>query len=148
DEVAEGRRARERRRLQHGPCIDRPGPEGADASPAHLVLEERERPAAELGGHLGVGVVAERRPGPLELLRLAAAVLAAGQVLGEGAARGLVGLAGQALDRECVQVAAVHDVSPSEKRAFRVSTARKMRVLTAPTEMPRVSAISAYGIPW
>ena len=40
------------------------------------------------------------------------------------------------------QFTAFHEASPSENRAFRVSTARKIRVLTAPTEIPRTLAIS------
>lgn len=143
DDVAESRGHEQSRRLKDGPHERGPGPEGADAAAHHLVLDQPECPAPELRRHLGLRILAERRPDGLEASHLAAAVFAGGEVGGELAPRGLRGLAGEPFDPVERYVAAVHELSPSEKWAFRVSTARKMRVLTAPTEIPSVSAISA-----
>ena len=115
----------------------------ADALAEHLALEQRQGLAAELGPHRDLRVRAERRPDALQRAHLLAAALAPRQVRGQGRARRGARLARQPLHRQLCYVAAVHECSPSPKRAFRASTARKMRVLTAPTEIPRVWAISA-----
>src|SRR5205823_12946098 len=109
----------------------------------HLVFDELERPAPEFRRHSGFGILGEARPDRLEARPLGAAGRAVLQVSGELAARRLVGLPGQLVDGAGRQFAAFHEASPSEKRDFRASTARNMRVLTAPTEMPSTSAISA-----
>ncbi len=125
------------------------GPRAELANPPtqELLLDQRERALAELRGDRRVRIRSENRPEVLETAHLAPAGLAARQMRGELPARGLIRFAGQPVEGDRRYVAAVHD-SPSEKWAFSVSTARKMRVLTAPTEIPSVSAISAYGIPW
>ena len=139
--------AEHRSGLEERPHRARPRAELADPATQELLLDQLERALSELGGDRRVRVRSENRPEVLETAHLAPAGLAARQMRGELPARGLVRFAGQPVEGDRRYVAAVHD-SPSEKWAFSVSTARKMRVLTAPTEIPSVSAISAYGIPW
>ena len=136
------------RRLQEAAHRARPRSEGAHPPPDRFALEQIERASAELRRDLRVRIEAEPDPDLLQGRHLAPACLARREVSGELPSRRRFGLSGQTIDRAGNQVAAVHVLSPSEKRAFSASTARKMRVLTAPTEMPSVSAISAYGIPW
>src|SRR5262249_51658150 len=114
-----------------------------DPGSQHLVLEKGERALPEGRRDLRRGAVLEGGPGPFDLAGFLPAGGAAGQGLVELPGDGLLDLPGQAVDEEGGQFAAFHEAAPSEKWAFRVSTARKMRVLTAPTEMLSTAAISA-----
>jgi hypothetical protein len=120
-----------------------PRAELADPPPVDLVVKKREGPSPELRRHGYVSVGAERLPRLLDPGEPGGAARAAGQVPLEVLALGGVCLPEQAVQRAVGQFTTFHKVSPSENRAFRVSTARKMRVLTAPTEIPRMRAISA-----
>ena len=118
------------------------GAEAPDPAPNHLVLEQLEGRRAEFGGDARARVRAEVLPGRFERDEIGAAAGALADVFREGVPLRGTRIPQDAGHRDLGQFTAFHEASPSENRAFRVSTARKIRVLTAPTEIPRTLAIS------
>ena len=139
------------RRPAAPPPVETAAPSGASAAERPDSLSQdppRGEPAYGRGrsaahGRLGIG--AQASPPPLRASPARGGrIHPACQVRGASSRRASSPASPARSDRSwCGYVAAVHDCSPSAKWAFKVSTARKMRVLTAPTEIPSVWAISA-----
>src|SRR5262245_25532089 len=119
-----------------------------DAVAEHLFLDERPATREKLRRGFGIPVLTEELPGSFHALDLARTGDTGLEMRGQLPFRLGGDLPGQTVDRALGEFAAFHETAPSENRAFNVSTARKIRVLTAPTVIPRISAISAYGSPW
>ena len=120
------------------------GPPRATAKPAAAATKSAAARARIRAARVrGCRGASERLPRLLDSGEPGGAARAARQVPLEVLALGGVRLPEQEVQGAVGQFTTFHKVSPSENRAFRVSTARKIRVLPAPTEIPRMRAISA-----